>query len=422
MQGSTLSLDSASVSIPNASRTSTERVDLPMRAFAGGYYNNLRAMYDHLGVNYHSQRFLFEFAKADQQQTTTSSRRDSSYFIHASNMHKLALPRSSAVATIFYLVDAVYLLACYSWFSVCCFLLAPRSMPIAENLDEYLRRIRLPQYFVTYYLLPLMSSVTTCPHDALLRFPASDLTEYKRRTHGAPHYTVSNGVQTVQNRLVKGIEYELSVAVESVEPQRSQVKVCWKKLDGNKRSTHEEVFDRVVLAVAPDIVGQVFQPLRKYMVPIPTTLVESVVHNDRTLIGNGQSEEKRLEQDNAQLIYLRTSSHGVHRTESLHVQPCGAIVTTCPYTPVDPTLTIHSAKFTRVLRSPESKRIIENIFGDTPEFYSGGKTQPSWKNGDDNVWLVGGWCWDGMVLLEGCIVSAMRVADAFGVDVPWRHN
>jgi hypothetical protein len=27
-----------------------------------------------------------------------------------------------------------------------------------------------------------------------------------------------------------------------------------------------------------------------------------------------------------------------------------------------------------------------------------------------------------MVLLEGCVVSATRVADAFGVDVPWRHE
>jgi hypothetical protein len=45
---------------------------------------------------------------------------------------------------------------------------------------------------------------------------------------------------------------------------------------------------------------------------------------------------------------------------------------------------------------------------------------PQWRSGDDNVYLVGGWCWDGMVLLEGCVVSAMRVADALGVEVPWR--
>lgn len=50
----------------------------------------------------------------------------------------------------------------------------------------------------------------------------------------------------------------------------------------------------------------------------------------------------------------------------------------------------------------------------------GEKKDLSWRNGDGNVWLVGAWCWDGMVLLEGCVVSAMRVASDLGVDVSWR--
>ncbi|KAJ4309755.1 hypothetical protein N0V94_008781 [Neodidymelliopsis sp. IMI 364377] len=42
--GNTLSLDSASVSVQNAARTSSDRVDLPMRAFAGSFYNNLKSI------------------------------------------------------------------------------------------------------------------------------------------------------------------------------------------------------------------------------------------------------------------------------------------------------------------------------------------------------------------------------------------
>ena len=38
------------------------------------------------------------------------------------------------------------------------------------------------------------------------------------------------------------------------------------------------------------------------------------------------------------------------------------------------------------------------------------------------MYLAGGWCWDGMVLLEGCIVSAMRIARDLGVDVPWTKD
>jgi hypothetical protein len=392
-----------------------------MRAFAGGYYNNLKAMYDHLGVQYHSQPFLFEFAKSPSEAAMSRESEDVSYFVYASNFHKVHIPWSGAIATISYLLEALYLLACYSWFSLCCFFIAPKSFrpgirgSVPETLDQYLKRIWLPEYFTKHYLLPLMSSVTTCPHQSLLAFPASDLIDYKRRTHRAPHYTVSNGVKTVQDRLAEGIEYELGAVVTAVKPQDGLVVLSWKKADAKEQPPRSEVFDRVVLAVTPDVVGKVFEPLQYHMGKIPTMRVQSVVHTDRSTLGS----ERRFQDNLAQLIYLRTSTTGIHRTESLHVQPSGAIVTTCPFSPIDPTLIIHSAEFTRVLRSPQSKHAVNSIFGAATPTGIDEKALPSWRNGDDNVWLVGGWCWDGMVLLEGCIVSAMRVAEALDVEVPW---
>lgn len=424
VKGPKLSLDSASVSIPHAPGTGTgprtskeDRVDLPMRAFAGGFYRNLKHMYDHLGIRYHDQPFVFEFAKASPR-ATSSPRTDQSYFVYASNLHKLYFPGLLDVSkTVSWLMEALYLLACYAWFTFCCCFVPPKAAQgversLCETLGEYLERIWLPRYFTTFYLVPLISSVATCPHETLLSFPASDLVDYKRRTNRAPHYTVSNGVHTVQTKLAKDVQYELGAMVTSVEPHGQQVRVQW----GNAESgaQNEEVFDRVVLAVTPDVVGKVFTPLHNAMARIPTMEVESVVHTDRSLLRT----EERLADDaeGAQLIYLRTSTDNAPKTESLHVQPCGAVVTTCPFSPVDPAHLVHSAKFTRVLRSPESRRIVNYIFGLTQNLY---EKAPQWRNGDDNVWLVGGWCWDGMVLLEGCVVSAMRVAKAFEVEIPW---
>jgi len=402
-----------------------------MRAFADGFYNNLKAMYDYLGVQYHAQPFLFSFSKADTGNMPIGKGPKSPYFIHSSNNHKIPPLQPEGVPTAAWIVEILYLIVCYTWWTVCCFFITARSgsrESECETLEEYVRRIRLPWYFTRYYLLPLISSVTTCSHEKLLRFPAADLTEYKKMTHGAQHYTATNGIHSVQNKLAEGIDVRLSAVVLSVEPRDSRVSIIWTDAqDTQKLSSAEELFDIAILAVSPDVVGKIFQPLQREMARIPTLTVESIVHTDHSTIrvspGAFSTKMERFSHNTAQTIHLRTSTEDIHRTESIHVQPSGAVVTTCPFTPVDPALIIQSSRFTRVLRTPESRRIVNTIFSDNSEGnLNDEKSQSKWKNGENGVWLVGGWCWDGMVLLEGCIVSAMRLADSFGVDIPWRDD
>ena len=387
-----------------------------MRAFAGGYYNNLKALYDYLRISYHSQPFLFEFAVSHdaKSEAIPPGRRDRSYFTHASNLHQLA-PRSSGVGIVVYLMQCLYLAFSYTWFTFCCVFIGPRQ---SETLQQYLDRTYCPRYFTTYYLLPLLSSVSTCPHDSLLAFPASDIIGYKRRTHGAPHYTVSDGVGGVQERLVKGIDVTLNATVTAVESFEKGVRISW--CGASDAETTTEYFDKVILAVAPDVVGRIFRPLQHHMQRIPTAVVESVVHTDWAVLHG--SDLNKNDRKGAQLIHLNTSTADTPVTESHHLQPCGVVVTTCPFTPLEQQHVAQRSKFTRVLRSPESQRIVNAIFGNGSNLSADDKSVPRWRNGEDNVWLVGGWCWDGMVLLEGCVISAMRVADALDVKVPWRHQ
>ncbi|KAL6708963.1 hypothetical protein ACN47E_002090 [Coniothyrium glycines] len=413
--GSSPSLDAASISIPNAAESKSDRVDLPMRAFAGGYYTNLKALYDYLGVQYRQQPFLFEFSASRPQSLTRPASANTAYFVHASNLHRVA-PRPTQISNLAYAAEVLYLIACYAWFSLCCFLVAPAQ---GETVEQYVSRTRIPHRFTAFYLLPLISSVTTCPHQALLAFPATDLTGYKRKTHRAPHYTVSEGVRGVQERLLAGVEVVVNTTITAVRSSEKAVTITWDQGHGTELRAHKETFDKVVLAVSPDVVGRIFEPLRHHMSRIPTTLVQSLVHNDRTILSQNNAEIPDAR--NAQLIKLHTSVDQNTKTESHHIQPCGAIVTTCPFSHIQPKQIVHSAKFTRVLRSPESQIIVNAIFEGKSDVKDE-KSAPLWRNGDDHVWLVGGWCWDGMVLLEGCVVSSMRVADALDVEVPWRHG
>ncbi|KIW00527.1 uncharacterized protein PV09_07885 [Verruconis gallopava] len=419
--GASFSLDSASVSVLNEAREMVDRIDVPMRAFAEGYYKNLIRMYRYIGVRFKAQRFIYAF----ENHAATESEKDSArkcYFIHSSNNHVLPPIRPEGMSLFSWLVEVVYVAVCYLWWSFCCHMVPPQPATRGhecESLEEYTRRICLPSYFLNSYLLPLMSSVATCSHAALLQAPARDLTEYKRQTAGGNHYTVS-GVHEVQSKLEIGFSVRFSATVSKVEvagPER--VKVTWKDVDGG---VHSEIFAHAVLAVAPEVVAKLFQPLEKWMKQIPTTTVRSLVRGDGITLSDIKKPEKNYMPNGSrtvQTIHFRTSTK-TGETESTHVHPSGAMVTTCPFINTLSTRDVlSSGQFQRALRTPRSRRIINTIFNGPREPQNPDEKPVPWRNGDDNVWLVGGWCWDGMVLLEGCVVSAMRVASALDVAVPW---
>ena len=416
---SNFSFDSASVSIRDEDQKTKERIDMPMRAFAQGYYNNLIRMYDYLGIRYNRQLFVYTFSKKNdspvQRETTQNP-----YFVHTSNNHKLPPIRPDGMGLFPWLLDLVYVAACYLWWSLCCFWVPPKPathMRECESLNEYMRRIMLPRRFVVLYLVPLLASVATCTHEALLQFPARDLIEYKKQSAGGQHFRVTE-LDQVQRTLGAGLDVRFSTAVKKVEAvQRSKkVRISSTTSDGFER---EETFDHVVLAVAPGVVGKIYQPLERAMTQIPSTLVESVAQTSGMKWSPKARESVSGE---AHTLHFRTSTVQA-QTESIHVYPSGAIVTTCPFNDISSAENVvKSAKFFRGLRTPRSRRIVNNIFGENMDVFRVDDKDSVWRNGDDNVWLVGGWCWDGMVLLEGCVVSAVRVAQAFDIDIPWRST
>ena len=409
-----------------------------MRTFASGYYSSLRDMYDYLAISYQPQKFLYIFSEFADRWT------EEEYFVHSSNNHAIPPIRPQGLELGWWIVEILYLATWYLVFTFCCFFIKPYpSLPNktlhCESLGHYLRRICLPEYFISRYLLPLMSSVATCTHPMLLAFPASDLIGYKRKTHCVQHYTISGGVREVQHRLSKGLDIRLSARVVEVKPLdrsnflQDNILLSWTNAnDSSSGVVNKEGFDAVVMAVSPDAVGKIFEPLRDRMVQIPVTTVESTVQTAGSDSGvtrdhlwpRGQKPEPK--NSNTQMIYLRSFPGSA--TEAKHVHPAGAMVTTCPLSPNSPANCIKKVQFTRVLRTPTSRYIINNIFTrrspSSPERVSLSEKNvaSNWGNGDGGVWLAGAWCWDGMVLLEGCIVSAERVAHGFGVRVPWKTN
>ncbi|KAL4959068.1 uncharacterized protein BDV14DRAFT_185456 [Aspergillus stella-maris] len=478
----------------DASSSQGARVDLPMRAFAAGYYDNLRRMYTYLGVRFGEPRFVYSLSRLPLATSGSGSKKakegGEAYFIHSSNNHILPPIRPPGVGLLNYVVEVAYLLFWYAWFTTACFFIPPLSTPspssqstpqkptsksgTGETLHSYLIRILIPTYYTTTYFLPLMSSITTCTHEELLSFPASDIIGYAVQTFRKPHYTVTGGVKEAEGRLAGGFKVRYRTRVGNVVSlQGGRVKVEWTetKKDGEGQEVFERgggEYDRVIIAVTPDVLGNIFAPLKDEMRSIPTTYVSTVVHTDFDRvrgISASVANDTRLQRRKIK-TFLDTSTSkaskptfhpvpmdkippltAMHmltapsktgtRTESIHEHPANVLVSTYAMEGIDESKILHSVRFTRVLRTSRSRDIVNSIFGESsssPSSSSGTKSlcresdgnsgsgsgNGSWKSGDGNVFVVGGWCWDGMVLLEGCIVSAMRVAQMLGIDVPWR--
>ncbi|KAH6683743.1 hypothetical protein F5X68DRAFT_137138 [Plectosphaerella plurivora] len=448
-QADTLAFDGASVAVKNERTGQVERIDLPMRASAGGYYANLNRMYEYLEVPIHPIRFMFVFAKAlstSSQQRTPPPPLDtatsSTYFVHASNLHQMPPPWPSTRGVVAHVFEIFYLIICQFWFSIACFLVPPRNDAVSggESVAEYLERLWLPRRYISHYLLPLMSSVSTCTHEQFLAFPASDLVNYKKLSHGQKHYAVCGGVSQVQSRLAGGLEdVRLQSRVLEVSPTGSStgVAVRWMSAPSSAPgSVTEERFDRVVLAVSPDVAGRIFRPLAHTLGKIPTLQVESSVHRPRS---QGQRVDEYTAVDcpdtlascmhhgrdasRAQTITLRTLfADKASRSEAAHIMPSGVVVSTCPLEEGDSKSTLQTARFTRTLRTTQSRALVERIMGRAkPATKKHDSQTQEWVSGEAGVWLAGAWCWDGMVLLEGCVVSAMQIARDHDVDIPWEE-
>ena len=125
----------------------------------------------------------------------------------------------------------------------------------------------------------------------------------------------------------------------------------------------------------------------------------------------------------------------VHITEATHVHPSGALITVWPkHADVDGDWSsskvtagstagkVHEVTFCRVAATVDSSYALEEALGARG---GGGGGQggrgdsKKWRNGDDGVWIAGGWAWQGLALLEGCVRSGKEAAEGIGARCEW---
>ena len=416
LQNSGLSLDGHSYDWVNPESGQRTRIDVPMRVFSGRYYQNLFYLLEYLGIPSVERRFLFAFA----DDVGTISRY---YFFHSSNNHRFPriCRRSSGVSgTLAALWTFLQVLCCYIWLSIACFWVPPmvqgREGKKTETMGEYLGRLRLPTFFIEDYLVPLFSSVSSSPHRLFLNFPAVYLTDYKRQTHLFPHRT-SVSMTLLQDRLTQGISVTYSAKVTGVKPFEGRLKLSYQ--DINSGNSETVIFDRVILAVNPKQTSAIYPPTSYVMDKLQTSDVRVVVHRDYNCLPEQSSELVHDSRSELIAMQIKLDSTGGKTTVATHAHPSGVLVTVWPgnqdLVSIDRSKILHESKFVRLLSDTTSRNSLAGLFR---ERFNKSKESP-WLNGEDGVYVAGGWAWDGFALLEGCVWSGLQTARSIGAELPF---
>jgi hypothetical protein len=402
-QGPKPSLAAAAVSIKNHATGAIETFDIPMRAVTSGYYVQFQALCQHLGLHLRPQKFVWSFSNIPSLAKDADSAKEQQHFIHATNHHVFPPPRPRDSSILAHGVRCVIVLILFWWFTLCCIYIPARDgsdETDCETFRQYLQRIRLPTGFVERYLLPLLSTISTCDHETKLSFPASDITLYQKYAVLGRTLKLCGGVEALETKLVEGINVHFNCEVLSVQPQHGQVRLVRRQNNPvGVDSVLSELYTKVVLGVSPDVAVKICEPLSDLLTSVPVTKVTSVAHTDRKVI---PSSLGALNFQGSDFIHLRTPTTGQISTEATHAPRPDVFITTNGTTPVDAGCVLRESTFTRVLRTPHSRRIVNSIFeydesaersARTPLVEKGSLV---WRNGEDGIFLVGSWCWDGM--------------------------
>jgi hypothetical protein len=153
-----------------------------------------------------------------------------------------------------------------------------------------------------------------------------------------------------------------SSTVTAVQGTGGKVKVTMK--DEHTSFLNSVLFNHVIMAVTPNVVSLIFPPLESIIAKVPTARVLSVVHRDYTrLSAYSQSLRGRLPYDRrgkaSQPIHIFSNASA---TESTHEHLYSVLITTSPIISVRPTQILHSVTFTRVLRTPTSRQLLNQVF------------------------------------------------------------
>ncbi|OAO03768.1 hypothetical protein A8B75_10580 [Sphingomonadales bacterium EhC05] len=370
------------------------RIDIPLRIFCRGYYDNLMALYKEIGVDVLGSDHAGAFADGKGEM-----------ILHYGNSN-LGLGNFSHFKG-------------RSWFSPRAWSLglesrrffarAKRDMQDTAKLadlsfGEYLDQASGEPEFVDIVLMPMMSVTCTCDYQAVRDYPADIMLEYLTcGVHELGIMSAAGGVDDIVPRLLKNIDLRTNSAIANIAECESGLSVT--TVDGES-----DIFDHVVVAAQAQQAAKMiakFDQQKALLERIPFQKSVMSVHTDTDLLPASDTDlspvSYHLPQGEARAEVSVDLSKAIARLSGQE----SVFQTWNPLRPIAANKLLASLEFTRPTVTRDSRRAVAQL-----------RDQQS--HAGNRLWLCGSYMADKIPLLEAAVDSAVSVAEQLGADIPWK--
>lgn len=356
-------------------------------------YPNLKALFEHLGVETHKSNMSFSLS-LDHGKLEWSGDSFRTLFAQKRNFFR---------PTFLVMLREI---------------LRFNKMCLRDRADGHLRNISIGDYlnwrrfspgFTNNYLVPMAAAIWSTPAKQMMEFPAEHFVNFFDNhrlvySQQLPWRTVTGGSRTYLERLLAPLRDKTRVGCGAVSVRRSGGKVFVRDSAG-----HEDVFDAIVVAAHSDQALAMLQDAseaeRQVLKGIPYRPNRVVLHRDPALMPKRRKVW-------ASWNYLRSSVDGGEGDVAVTywMNRLQGIDPACPlFVTLNPD------------REPDPTKVFGEFSYDHPQFGADAvkiQKQLAGLQGQSNTWFAG--AWTGYGFHEDGLSSGLAAAEALGATIPWR--
>ncbi len=388
-----LGMDARSLDVSHGQQSA--RIDVPLRVFFSGFYPNLTALYQRLGIRSEPVNYSASFGALGEQ----------TYFRYTNyRMGRLSLPFLKGPGSLSPRALRI------GWEILRFSRQAPRSLREGVfdemTLEAYLTEHGYSKDFAEGFLYPAYAAICTCSHKSVKAYPARVILEYiNSGLLLSSVRRVIDGTQEVVKRLSeRAHRVHLRSQVVGISQADDAVSV--------RTADFTETFDHVVVAAqANQASGLLENAAPEELDALRSFTYEPsrvIVHTDPGLAPLGG--QSRWAPVNFLLEKVNAAPMATIWMNAIQEMP-GPSPVFQSWNPViepDPSLVLGQAEFERPIVNVASLRGLKRLAA-------------LHHQADRRIWFCGSYASHGIPLLESAVKSAMAVAERLGVPCPWNR-